>query len=183
MGIHTFRVLMIGAGGVGKTAYLTRITTAECIPKYTPTAPVKLTDYQTVVEQCIGKNSYVRFEVFESLNYIDGEWDAIIGMFDRTDRGSFDYLAEQIKQFPSGVPVVYVGNKVDKKEMFMDGIAFRNLIDGAFNLKTSMYFDLSAKSNFNFEKPFLVLARHLMKDPVLEFRDCPDDEYPSKRHR
>ena len=166
---------MIGAGGVGKTAYLTRITTGSFIFKHTPTAPaVKITDYQTLVEQRIGKNSYVQFEVLESINYIDGDWDAIIGMFDRTDRESFDYLVEQIKQFPRGVPVVYVGNKVDKEEMFAD---FHKLLYSAFNLKTSMYFDISAKSNFNFEKPFLVLSRHLMKDPVLEFIEYPDDEY------
>lgn len=174
MGIHTFHILMVGAGDVGKTTYLTRITTGEYTFTYTPTVN---TGYQTVYKQYIGNNSYVHFEVFESLNYIDGPWDAIIGMFDRTNLESFNYLIEQVKQFPNEIPVVYVGNKVDVKNTFMSGLAFRNLIADVFNLKKSMYFDLSAKSNFNYEKPFLVLARYLMKDPVLEFCYCPDKDY------
>lgn len=36
--------------------------------------------------------------------------------------------------------------------------------------KNIQYFDLSAKSNFNFEKPFLWLARRLTSQPELYFK-------------
>nr|AAW79002.1 GekBS156P [Gekko japonicus] len=36
--------------------------------------------------------------------------------------------------------------------------------------KNLQYYDISAKSNYNFEKPFLWLARKLIGDPNLEFR-------------
>ena len=35
------------------------------------------------------------------------------------------------------------------------------------------YYDISAKSNYNFEKPFLWLARKLVGDPNLEFVAAP----------
>ena len=35
------------------------------------------------------------------------------------------------------------------------------------------YYDVSAKSNYNFEKPFLWLARKLVGDPNLEFKEMP----------
>lgn len=35
------------------------------------------------------------------------------------------------------------------------------------------YYDISAKSNYNFEKPFLYLARKLIGDPNLEFVAMP----------
>ena len=35
------------------------------------------------------------------------------------------------------------------------------------------YYDISAKSNYNFEKPFLWLARKLIGDPNLEFVAMP----------
>lgn len=35
--------------------------------------------------------------------------------------------------------------------------------------KNLQYYDLSAKSNYNFEKPFLWLARRLTNQPELEF--------------
>ena len=37
----------------------------------------------------------------------------------------------------------------------------------------SQYYDISAKSNYNFEKPFLWLARKLIGDPNLEFVAMP----------
>lgn len=35
------------------------------------------------------------------------------------------------------------------------------------------YYEISAKSNYNFEKPFLYLARKLVGDPVLAFTEAP----------
>lgn len=40
------------------------------------------------------------------------------------------------------------------------------------------YYDISAKSNYNFEKPFLWLARKLAGDPNLEFVAMPALEPP-----
>ncbi|KAI0220764.1 GTP-binding nuclear protein gsp1/Ran, partial [Massospora cicadina] len=39
--------------------------------------------------------------------------------------------------------------------------------------KNLQYYDISAKSNYNFEKPFLWLARKLTGDPNLEFVAAP----------
>ena len=39
--------------------------------------------------------------------------------------------------------------------------------------KNLQYYDVSAKSNYNFEKPFLWLARKLVGDPNLEFVAMP----------
>ena len=40
------------------------------------------------------------------------------------------------------------------------------------------YYDISAKSNYNFEKPFLWLARKLVGEPNLEFVEMPALEPP-----
>ena len=39
--------------------------------------------------------------------------------------------------------------------------------------KNLQYYDISAKSNYNFEKPFLWLARKLAGNPQLEFVAAP----------
>ena len=41
------------------------------------------------------------------------------------------------------------------------------------NCNSFQYYDISAKSNYNFEKPFLWLARKLVGDPNLEFVAAP----------
>ena len=39
--------------------------------------------------------------------------------------------------------------------------------------KNLQYYEISAKSNYNFEKPFLYLARKLAGDPNLHFVESP----------
>ena len=39
--------------------------------------------------------------------------------------------------------------------------------------KNLAYYDISAKSNYNFEKPFLYLTRKLTGDSTLEFAEAP----------
>lgn len=101
------------------------------------------------------------------------------------------------------IPIVLCGNKVDIKDrkvkaksivfhrkknlqvitcldnvsIFMHMLWFESL----FNLNDHychillcpQYYDISAKSNYNFEKPFLWLARKLIGDPNLEFVAMP----------
>lgn len=47
------------------------------------------------------------------------------------------------------------------------------VISNCCKLFYSQYYDISAKSNYNFEKPFLWLARKLIGDPNLEFVAMP----------
>ena len=42
----------------------------------------------------------------------------------------------------------------------------------------TQYYDISAKSNYNFEKPFLWLAKKLTGDPSLDFVEMPALEPP-----
>ena len=66
------------------------------------------------------------------------------------------------------IPIVLVGNKVDVKERKVKAkqITFHRK-------KNLQYYDISAKSNYNFEKPFLYLARKLAGDPNLQFVESP----------
>jgi GTP-binding nuclear protein Ran len=62
------------------------------------------------------------------------------------------------------IPIVLCGNKVDIKERKVKAKAI------TFHRKKNLqYYDISAKSNYNFEKPFLWLARKLVGNPNLEF--------------
>ena len=63
-----------------------------------------------------------------------------------------------------GIPIVLCGNKVDVKERKVKAKSI------TFHRKKNLqYYDISAKSNYNFEKPFLWLARKLAGNQGLEF--------------
>lgn len=84
-------------------------------------------------------------------------------MFDVTDKVTYKDVPSWLRDIFSvcgKIPTCVCGNKVD--------------IEGERKIKPKMaisfakkkkveYYDISAKSNYNFEKPFLYLARILMK--------------------
>jgi len=66
------------------------------------------------------------------------------------------------------IPIVLCGNKVDVKDRKVKAKTI------TFHRKKNLqYFDISAKSNYNFEKPFLWLARKLVGNQSLEFVASP----------
>jgi GTP-binding nuclear protein Ran len=69
------------------------------------------------------------------------------------------------------IPIVLCGNKVDVKERKVKAKTI------TFHRKKNLqYYDISAKSNYNFEKPFLWLARKLVGNPQLVRLE--DDLFP-----
>ena len=73
------------------------------------------------------------------------------------------------------VPTVLCGNKVDvaDRQVMPKMITYhRKKVDSDGN-PYIQYYDISAKSNYNFEKPFLHLARKLTGDADLQFVEAP----------
>ena len=67
-----------------------------------------------------------------------------------------DYGIGDLVRVCETIPIVLAGNKVDVKERKVKAKTI------TFHRKKNLqYYDVSAKSNYNFEKPFLWLARKL----------------------
>lgn len=88
-------------------------------------------------------------------------------MFDVTSRITYKNVPNwhrDLVRVCENVPIVLCGNKVDVKERKVKAKTI------TFHRKKNLqYYDISAKSNYNFEKPFLWLARKLVGNPGLEF--------------
>jgi GTP-binding nuclear protein Ran len=88
-------------------------------------------------------------------------------MFDVTSRTTYKNVPtwhRDITRVCEDIPIVLCGNKVDvrNRQVRAKTITFHRK-------KNLQYYELSAKSNYNFEKPFLYLARKLAGDPNLQF--------------
>mmetsp|Transcript_27074 Transcript_27074/g.4996 ORF Transcript_27074/g.4996 Transcript_27074/m.4996 type:complete len:91 (+) Transcript_27074:258-530(+) len=88
-------------------------------------------------------------------------------MFDVTSRITYKNVPRwhrDLTRVCDQIPIVLVGNKVDvpDRKVKAKQITFHR----RHNIQ---YFDVSAKSNYQFEKPFLWLARRLSGDPNLTF--------------
>jgi len=95
-----------------------------------------------------------------------------IVMFDLTSPESFKnvktWVAQLAKVIPHTSPVVLCGNKVDvldrqvsPKQIKIGLSKYRKVF------RSLMYYDISAKSKYNSERPFLHLARALTGNPLV----------------
>jgi len=166
-----WKLVLVGDGGVGKTTLVKRHLTGEFEKKYIPTLGVEVHPLKFCTNCGV-----ICFNVWDTAGqekmgglrdgyYIQGEC-AII-MFDVTSRITYKSVPEWYKDIVrvcENIPIVLVGNKVDVKDR---QVKARNI---QFHRKRNLqYYDLSARSNFNFEKPFLWLARRLCNNKDLVF--------------
>ena len=122
---------------------------------FTNHGPIKLEIWDTAGQEKLGGLRE---------GYYIGSHAAIL-MFDVTARITYKNIPrwyKDISRICESIPIVLVGNKVDQKERIVKA---RQI---TFHRKRNLqYFDISAKSNFQYEKPFLWIIRALVGDPNL----------------
>ena len=128
---------------------------------YTNHGPIKLNVWDTAGQEKLSglRDGY----------YIQAQW-AIL-MFDVTARITYQNVPKWYKDLVrvwDNIPIVLVGNKVDVKDR---KVKAKQII---FHRKKGIqYYDVSAKSNYQFEKPFLWILRRLVGDPNLQLVESP----------
>jgi GTP-binding nuclear protein Ran len=170
-----FKLVLVGDGGVGKTTFVKRHLTGEFEKKYNATVGVEVhpLQFQTnrglIIYNVWDTAGQEKFGGLRDGYYIGGQC-AII-MFDVTSRITYKNVPNWHKDLIrvcENIPIVLCGNKVDVKDRKVKAKSI------TFHRKNNMqYYDISARSNYNFEKPFLWLARKLAGDANLEFTAMP----------
>ncbi|MBN3311769.1 RAN protein, partial [Atractosteus spatula] len=188
------QLVLVGDGGTGKTTFVKRHLTGEFEKKYVATLGVEV--HPLVFHTNRGA---IKFNVWDTAGqekfgglrdgyYIQGTlsvhlWPVFhlsvlslaaqcaIIMFDVTSRVTYKNVPNwhrDLVRVCENIPIVLCGNKVDIKDR---KVKAKSIV---FHRKKNLqYYDISAKSNYNFEKPFLWLARKLIGDPNLEFVAMP----------
>jgi GTP-binding nuclear protein Ran len=175
MAVPEFKLILVGDGGVGKTTFVKRHLTGEFEKKYVATLGVEVhpigfnTSVGRIKFNCWDTAGQEKFGGLRDGYYIQGQC-AII-MFDVTARITYKNVPNwhrDLVRVCDNIPIVLVGNKVDIKDRKVKAkmITFHRK-------KNLQYYDISAKSNYNFEKPFLWLARKIVGDPQLMFVEAP----------
>ena len=162
--IPNFKLVLVGDGGTGKTTFVKRHLTGEFEKKYIATLGVEVhplqfhTNFGPIVFNVWDTAGQEKFGGLRDGYYIQGQCGII--MFDVTSRITYKNVPNwhrDLERVCENIPIVLCGNKVDVKE--------RKVKTGAVTFhrkKNLQYFEISAKSNYNFEKPFLWLARKLV---------------------
>jgi GTP-binding nuclear protein Ran len=173
--VPEFKLILVGDGGVGKTTFVRRHMTGEFEKRYVATRGVEV--YPMPFTTNMGQ---IRFNVWDTAGqekygglrdgyYIQGQC-AII-MFDVTSRVTYKNVPNwhrDITRVCEGIPIVLCGNKVEVKDRKVKAkqITFHRK-------KNLQYYEISAKVNYNFEKPFLWIAKKLSGNNDLQFVEAP----------
>ena len=162
--VPEFKMVLVGDGGVGKTTFVKRHLTGEFERKYIATVGVEVhpMEFNT-------SNGRIKFNVWDTAGqeklsglrdgYYIGAHCAIL-MFDVCSRITYKNVPKWYKDLIrvcDNIPICLVGNKVDVKDR---KVKAKQII---FHRKKGLqYYDVSAKSNYQFEKPFVWLLRRLV---------------------
>jgi GTP-binding nuclear protein Ran len=170
-----FKLVLVGDGGTGKTTFVKRHLTGEFEKKYVATIGVDVhplvfsTNHGRICFDVWDTAGQEKFGGLRDGYYIGGKC-AII-MFDVTARITYKNVPtwyRDLQRVCENIPMVLCGNKVDMKDRKVKAkqITFHRK-------KNLQYYDISAKSNYNYEKPFIWLAKKLSGEDKLEFVEMP----------
>jgi GTP-binding nuclear protein Ran len=167
-----FKLVLVGDGGVGKTTFVKRHKSGEFEKKYVATLGVEVhplkffTNLGMIIFNVWDTAGQEKFGGLRDGYYVGGR--AAIIMFDVTSRityKSVNVWHRDLVRVCENIPIVLCGNKVDVKDR---KVKPKHIV---FHRKKPniQYYDISAKSNYNFEKPFLWITRKLTGNPQVKF--------------
>lgn len=169
--IPTFKCVLLGDGESGKSTFVRRHLTGEFTPNYIPTLGVEVhpltfaTSHGPVCFNVWDTAGQDKFGGLRTGYYIQA--DCAILMFDLTKKSTYLNLNkwyQDILNVCPNIPIVLVGNKFDQTNHKIQQVEI------TFHREHQLqYYNVSAKSNYEFEKPFIWLTRHLTKNPNLVF--------------
>ena len=164
------KIIVVGDIGTGKTTYLNRLSTADFIKEHNHTlhSDLIVLDFYIKAQDKKGKITFGCYEIPDALdnehNDLFNGAEGCLIFYDCSDHKSYRNIFKYIKKVRSlcnNIPIVVCGNKGDL------GVKIHR--DEKLSYLNKWQVIISAKSNYNFEKPFLWLARKMADEPDIEF--------------
>jgi GTP-binding nuclear protein Ran len=163
--MSTFKVVLLGDGGVGKTTLLKRVLNGEFEKRYIATlgvevhplrffSPNKNKNVCLNIWDCAGQE---KFGGLRDCYYIQSH--ALIAMFDLTSFVTFKNLIRWIENYRRmcNTPIILVGTKCDLGNRKVSEVEI-NFLKEKYNCT---YFEISSKIDYQCDLPFLELANTL----------------------
>ena len=146
------KIMLVGDGGVGKTAFIRRYITGNFEKKYEPTDETEVVPVHFETSK-----GHIIFDVLDTSGIQPNDYfkevQAAIIMFSLTSRISYNNVPiwySLIRDVFPDIPVVLCGNKAD----VVDHHNF--VINEIFD-----YYEISSKTGYNLDKPFSYILRQL----------------------
>lgn len=175
--IINYKLIIVGDSCVGKTSFIHRLLTGEFIKQYIPNKNLEVKKIEFNSE-----NYKFLFEIWilhENMEEIKIEYfidvDCVIILCDSSSKVSVKNVATWYNKILKccgnsiPVPVLIVGNKADIKGDIKYRSNSKNHSFTFFRKNSLKYIEISAKSSYRVEDPFLYFCRMFLKNPQLNF--------------
>ncbi|CAF4855741.1 unnamed protein product, partial [Rotaria socialis] len=161
-----YKLIVLGSGGVGKSAITIQFVKSFFFSDYDPTIE------DSYVKQCLIDNQIAQLEILDSAGQEEFKpmreqyirvGEGFLLIFSLTDRHSLEECYKlhrdilRIKD-TDNVPMLLIGNKVDLRHIGIDGQA--RAAAAALRIP---YFETSARTRFNIDEIFFELVRIIRK--------------------
>ncbi|KAG0419740.1 GTP-binding nuclear protein GSP1/Ran [Dictyocoela roeselum] len=173
---YLFKIVLIGDSGVGKTNLLSGLTRNEFLSNSKATIGVEFATKTFTMD-----NSIIKAQIWDTAGqemhggmsqiYYLNAHGAII-MYNVTSRSTFAHVQmwlSNLRQITNvgnfEIPVVVVGNMTDLADR---KVKHQQVISEISN-KVFKTVDMSVKTNYHIEEPFLYLTRALLNDNTIKF--------------
>lgn len=158
----SYTIGLFGDSGVGKTTFIERIRTGEFVKTHHPT--------ESAVKYTLKFNTtqgLISFNLIENptVEMVD-KLDITFLMFDASSLETFNHLSKFYQDFHNikpDLPVIQIGTKIDLPRKVSNKMILKTIS------RCNHYFDVSSKSGYNIEKPFLYSLRLLLKSKTIDF--------------
>ena len=171
---NNYNFLIVGDQKSGKSTLLNRIKSGSFVNDHTPTMNQSIVELKfntnrgNVTMNFMELNEPNMYDVPKSFYPIDG---AIL-VFDSTNEANA--VLESVKMWHRVLRVVYLNEHTNnisvcgnKSDLVKPTNEWSNMVRGlVIDRLLCKYFNVSAKSNYNFEKPYLWLLRGLLGNDV-----------------
>ncbi|MHA1264221.1 MAG: Rab family GTPase [Candidatus Helarchaeota archaeon] len=163
---RSYKITVVGNGGVGKTTLIIRYTEKRFRESYIPTIGVQWTvknlrhkgyDVILTLWDIAGQEEFKKIRS----KFYEGS-DASIIVFDITDLSSFNQVEmwlKEVRQFCGNIPYILLGNKIDLEE---DRKVTKELIQSLIKRHHLPYFETSAKTGENVIDMFNAIIEKLV---------------------
>uniref|UniRef100_A0A915I063 Uncharacterized protein n=1 Tax=Romanomermis culicivorax TaxID=13658 RepID=A0A915I063_ROMCU len=181
-----FKIVVLGNGGVGKSALTIQFVQQFFVTDYDPTIEDSYTK-QCIIDERICKLDVVDTAGQEEFSAMREQYmrtgDGFLLVYSVTDRDSFDQIAKVYSQIVrikdrSDYPTILMANKVDLQEKRLVSRAEGELL--AKQLNGLQYAEVSAKYRLNVDQTFHDLVRLIR---TFKDKECPPIDYSDSGHK